>query len=88
MPVKNWFGVHNLSTWMIVVAVVIMAGIAHNGLLGYLMVALMAGWLIITREVARREGITRPMCKPCLLAGAGIILVALVIVLKINWLAL
>lgn len=84
----NIVGKQNISTWMIVVSVIVMAGIAHNGLLGYLMVALVAGLLIITREVARWEGITHPMCKKCLISGVGIIVVAFFVIIKINWLAL
>jgi hypothetical protein len=73
---------------MIVVAIIAVAMIAHPSLLAYLLVALVGGWLMLMREVARREGASHSLCKGCVVAGAGIIAVAFFVLIKINWLAL
>ena len=85
---KSWIGTHNISTWMVVVEIIAMAMIAHPSLLAYLLVALVGGWLFIMREVARREGVSHPLCKGCVIAGAGIIAAAFLVLIKINWMAL
>lgn len=86
--VKSWIGLHQYSTWMVVVSIVMMAMSVHPSLLGYLLVAANGGLLIMMREVARYEGASHPICLRCVLAGAAILVVVMFVILKINWLAL
>lgn len=85
---RGWIGTHNLSTWMIVVSVVFMAMTVHPSLLAYLFVGANAGLMTLTREVARSEGRQHSICWPCVIAGSIILIVAMVVMLKVNWLAI
>lgn len=85
---RSWVGLHRYSTWMIVASIVMMAMTVHPSLLAYMLVAINSGWLILTREVARSEGISAPVCIKCVAGGAIILVAAFVVLLKINWLAI
>lgn len=85
---RGWIGTHNMSTWMIVVSVVFMSATVHPSLLSYLFVGANAGLMILTREVARSEGRTHPPCWPCMVIGAVVLVIAMVVTLKVNWLAI
>jgi hypothetical protein len=85
---RKWLGLHGYSTWMVVASIVVMAATVHPSLLAYLLVAVNAGWMILTREVARYEGVSHEACRVCIIAGAVVLVLAAVLLLKVNWLAL
>lgn len=85
---RKWIGLHHYSTWMIVASIIAMAMAVHPSLLAYLLVVVNTGWMILTREVARSEGVSSPFCAPCAIAGAILMGTALVLLLKVNWLAM
>lgn len=81
-------GKRNISTWMVVVSIVVMAMTVHPSLLAYLLVGANGGWMILTREIARTEGRSHEPCWVCIIAGACVLLAAMVVMLKVNWLAI
>lgn len=85
---RGWIGTHNMSTWMIVVSIIFMAMTVHPSLLAYLIVSMNGGLVILTREVARTEGRQHPPCWHCIIAGGIILVIGMVVILKINWLAI
>lgn len=84
----KWFGAHNYSTWMIVVSVILMAMTTHPSLLAYLFIMANAGWMLVTRELARFEGSSRGVSWISLGGGVALTVITILIMLKINWLAI
>lgn len=82
---NTWFNRHHYSTWMVVGSLILMGALVHPSLASYLLVAMNVGLMVITREVARLEA--RP-CWPCAIGGGVIIFVAVVMMLKVNWMAI
>ena len=87
---QRWLGLHHASTYMIFVALVMASLTAHPTTIAYLsIIGVLGPFLFITREVARMEGHSGVKAKPYALgiAGAGLML-AFLLMLKINWVAI
>lgn len=87
----NWFitkvGKYHPSTYMIFASLVATGIASHPTAITYVMMALNAPLLFVTREVARIEGKTTSVCKKCvafsLVAAGG----ALFMMLSMKWFA-
>lgn len=84
----KFFSKNNTSTWMLVAALIAVAIMARPNLLSCLLLPIIACWLVFTREVARREGVTHSLCLRCVLIAGGVMAVAFFLMTKISWLAL
>jgi predicted anti-sigma-YlaC factor YlaD len=84
----NWVGLHHYSTWMIFAGLVMVAALIHPSLFAVLMIVVIACWQFLTREVARAEGSAGPICIRCIALNGAIMAAALILMLKVNWIAL
>lgn len=78
---------NNISTWMLVAAMIVVGTMSRPNLLTFLMIPLVGCWLFAAREVARRE-VARPLCKTCIVIAIAVSAVTVILMMKINWLAL
>lgn len=85
--ITQWLSLHKWSTYMNFVTMIMVGTLAHPSLTSGMFILVIGSWLFITREVAHAEAgksfnyIVLGVC-------TSIMLFAMVLMLKINWIAL
>jgi energy-coupling factor transporter transmembrane protein EcfT len=54
--ISGWMATHHLSTWLLIVVLIVMALIVRPQLLNFIVYAVIAALLFIIRDVSRMEG--------------------------------
>jgi hypothetical protein len=81
-------GFHQYSTWMIFGGLILMATLIHPSLFSVIMMVLLTCWLFLTREVARAEGVSTPICITCIIGNIALMAFMVFLMFKVNWIAI
>lgn len=78
--VTGWIGRRHPSTYMLVIAWIVIGTVAHPALTNYIVVMLIGPWLFVARDLARVEG-KAARFSPWGLIGAAAALSVLILVM-------